>query len=299
MRDKQRQSSGFEHKPPVTVSADGVDAWYMIQRHREQEMRKRRLEAAELLKGYRMPYQSDGTDRSGFGGSFSPRFGISFSPSYRRGRSSFGDAMSESLTDPANSPPEEKRRQSSMPRLQHNWGSEDTSGQDPFEVHQRSKFPAERTDFLRERNEYHGDQFTIPDDRNNFEDGRALFLDEYPQDMFSPSGLFAQEQRNPRSSGAGAADLADAAGCIDTSASQQRLRFAEEKKTDDPNPMSHDPRSRRMSQDPRRSNMEDQSLESKITTEGESAVDNAPPVPETVWRDFISSGKSRQSSSLT
>jgi hypothetical protein len=301
MRDKQRQSSGFEHKPPVTVSADGVDAWYMIQRHREQEMRKRRLEAAELLKGYRMPYQSEGTDRSGFGGSFSPRFGMPFSPSYRRGRSSFGDAMSETLTDPSNSPTGEKRRQSSMPRLQHNWGSEDVSAQDPFQVHQRSKFPAERTDFLRMRNEYHGDQFTIPDDRNNYEEGRALFLDEFPEDLFTPSGLFRGEQRDWKSGGSHVAETAD---CIDTTASQQRLRFAEEKKTDDPNQMSHDSRSRQLSQDPRRSGMEDQLLESKKTTEGEAdvevdveAVDDAPPVPETVWRDFISPSKSRQSSS--
>jgi hypothetical protein len=284
MRDKQRQS-GIEHKPPVTVSAAGVDAWYMIQRQREQEMRKRRIEAAELLKGYRMPYQSDGTDRSGFGGSFSPR--------YRRSRASFGDALSESLTDPSNSPTGGKRRQSSMPRLQHNWGSEDASGQDPFEVHQRSRFPAERTDFLRERTEYHGDQFTVPDDRNNFADGRELFSGEYPQEMFSPSGLFSPEQRNPSESGA-----REAANFIDTTASQQRLRFAEEKKSDDPNQMSHDSQSRRLSQDPRYSIMEDQSLASKKTTGDESVIDDAPPVPETVWRDFISSGKSRQSFSL-
>ena len=298
MRDKQRQSSGFEHKPPATVSADGVDAWYMIQRHREQEMRKRRLEAAELLKGYRMPYQSDGTDRSGFGGSFSPRFGGAFSPTYRRGRASFGDAMSESLVDPANSPTGEKRRQSSMPRLQHNWGNDDATAQDPFEVHQRSKFPAERTDFLRMRNEYHGDQFTIPDDRNNYEEGRALFLDEYPPDMFSPSGLFSREQP-PKSYGEDAPDYADAADFIDTSASQQRLRFAEEKKTDDPNQMSHESRSRGLNQEPSRFSMEDPSIASKVTAEGEIAVDDALPVPETVWRDFISPGKSLMTELLT
>lgn len=209
--------------------------------------------------------------------------------------------MSESLVDPSNtSPTGEKRRQSSMPRLQHNWGNDDATRQDPFEVHQRSKFPAERTNFLRERNEYHGDQFTIPDDRNNYEEGRALFLDEYPPDMFSPSGLFSRDPQDRRSFGSNAADYNNnAADFIDTSASQQRLRFAEEKKTDEPNQISNDSRSRQMSQDPGRFSMEEQSIASKMTAGGESAVDDVPPVPETVWRDFISPGKSLTTELLT
>lgn len=60
MRDKSHQRD-ITHKPPSNISADGMDSWYMQQRKREQELRKRRKEAEELLRGYR-----------GFGGYSTP-----------------------------------------------------------------------------------------------------------------------------------------------------------------------------------------------------------------------------------
>ena len=40
--------------PPAHLSADGIDAWYMQQRNRDKEMRRRRNEAEAMLRGYRM-----------------------------------------------------------------------------------------------------------------------------------------------------------------------------------------------------------------------------------------------------
>jgi hypothetical protein len=52
MRDKSHQRE-FLHKPPTHLSADGMDHWHMQQRKKEQELRQRRKEAEQLLRGYR------------------------------------------------------------------------------------------------------------------------------------------------------------------------------------------------------------------------------------------------------
>lgn len=49
-QSNQRQVS---HNPPKSLTADGMDAWYLAQRHREKELRLRRQEAEALLRGYR------------------------------------------------------------------------------------------------------------------------------------------------------------------------------------------------------------------------------------------------------
>jgi len=54
MRKAQKDGSGISHKPPSNLSADGMDAWYLQQKQREQELRQRRKEAEEMLRGYRM-----------------------------------------------------------------------------------------------------------------------------------------------------------------------------------------------------------------------------------------------------
>ena len=50
MRDKSRKEE-WDHKPPANLTADGMDARYMMQRKREQEMRLRRQEAEKILRG--------------------------------------------------------------------------------------------------------------------------------------------------------------------------------------------------------------------------------------------------------
>jgi hypothetical protein len=52
MRDKQKAHD--QNKPPAHLTADGLDAWYLQQRHRDREMKQRRQEAENILRGYRM-----------------------------------------------------------------------------------------------------------------------------------------------------------------------------------------------------------------------------------------------------
>lgn len=82
MRKAQReaQKEGISHKPPSNLSADGMDAWYLQQKQRELELRKRRQEAEALLRGYRMSALPRGSAMKAFGSPMS--------------------AVSESLEDP-------------------------------------------------------------------------------------------------------------------------------------------------------------------------------------------------------
>jgi glutathionyl-hydroquinone reductase len=52
MRDRQNQRE-VSHKPPSTMSTDGMESWYLQQKNREREMRQRRREAEAILRGYR------------------------------------------------------------------------------------------------------------------------------------------------------------------------------------------------------------------------------------------------------
>lgn len=52
MRDKQHERNML-HNPPSMVGADGVSAWYNQQRKRDEELRKKRKEAEEMLRNYR------------------------------------------------------------------------------------------------------------------------------------------------------------------------------------------------------------------------------------------------------
>jgi hypothetical protein len=67
MRRAQKDGSGISHKPPSNLSADGMDAWYIQQKQRELELRKRRQEAEALLRGYRMSALPRGTAMKNFG----------------------------------------------------------------------------------------------------------------------------------------------------------------------------------------------------------------------------------------
>ena len=58
MRDKQKAAEAIG-KPPAHLTADGMSAWYLQQRQREKEMRLRRQEAEQLLRGYRMTMSHD------------------------------------------------------------------------------------------------------------------------------------------------------------------------------------------------------------------------------------------------
>ena len=52
MRNKSHQREVL-HRPPSNLTSDGMDAWYLYQKQRERELRERRKEAEEILRGYR------------------------------------------------------------------------------------------------------------------------------------------------------------------------------------------------------------------------------------------------------
>lgn len=76
MRDKQHHRD-IMHKPPSNLSSDGMDAWYLLQRQKERELKQRRKEAEAILRGYRgtasnnpylTPTNADASESSGADG---------------------------------------------------------------------------------------------------------------------------------------------------------------------------------------------------------------------------------------
>lgn len=272
MRDKSRKEE-WERKPPTNLTADGMDAWYMMQRNREKEMKQRRQEAEQLLRGYRGPYFSDDASMA-----WSPR-------NHQRGRASFGDHLSESLVDPLTV---EKRRQSTMPRIQNHFGEDCVP--DGTDEQPRKKLGPERTDFLNERQHYDGTQYERADG-NAFETGKSLFRDsegtifeeefrtQYQgndynffasgRSIFRDSeGRAEEESREPGAS-------FDNARFIDITGSQGRLNEANRTR------ISIDSQEREGAP---RANYQD-------PVRPGSFQDEHGEVPETIWRDFISPGK--------
>jgi hypothetical protein len=303
MRSKSKKEE-WEHRPPTNLSSDGVDAWYMIQRQREQEMRKRRLEAEQLLRGYRAPYKDDESVDT---------FGA-WSPKSKRGkeRASFGDVLSESLIDPSIA---QLRRQSSTPRLQHDFSGNDGNvgrlqqnfndnmslgdASERTERTARSSFPPERTRFLNERRHYDGTKYGKYDQRTAYSDGRALF--DYEDNM-----SMASEHLQPPPS------YNNQARYIDTSESQSRLREAGDKRSNEYNDSRNSMESERQAverrdavEDSRKTRYKNTRFNLEGEREGREDVQSAqapvdtpsacastmPEIPETVWRDFISPGR--------
>ena len=224
MRHKSKKEE-WEHRPPSNLSSDGVDAWYMMQRQREQELRKRRQEAEQLLRGYRAPYKDDASIDT-----FGPWSPKSNKASHRM---SMGDMMSDSLTDPAVA---DVRRQSTMPRLQSNYNPSGNgnsvgrldcdnmsvdSGKTGKTASSRSSFPPERTQFLQERRHYDGTGYDKHADPTAFSNGRALFNSD---DNMPPSSKDGQVPPHPYTNNDD--DNINAARYIDTTESRNRLREA-------------------------------------------------------------------------
>lgn len=70
IRDKRHQKQ-ISHQPPSHLSSDGVDAWYMQMKSREKELRQRRKEAEDILRGYRGTAEAAGFAPNGKDGRFS------------------------------------------------------------------------------------------------------------------------------------------------------------------------------------------------------------------------------------
>jgi hypothetical protein len=304
MRHKSKKEE-WEHRPPSNLSSDGVDAWFMMQKQREQEMRKRRQEAEQLLRGYRAPYKDDASVDT-----FGP-----WSPKSKRlkERASFGDVLSESLTDPAMPA---VRRQSSTPRLQHDFSSNDNNigrlqhnfndnmslgdASERTERTARSSFPPERTQFLNDKRHYDGTKYGKHNDRTSYSNGRALFNEDDNMSMASEHRQLPPPHNN------------HARYMIDTSESQSRLRQAGERRSYGYNEnrniieTDRDGVERRDAVEDNRSTKykntqfsmegeregreEVQSAQAPVDTPS-ACASSMPEIPETVWRDFISPGK--------
>jgi hypothetical protein len=153
-----------------------------------------------------------------------------------------------------------------MPRLQHNWGVDQMSTGYDREHSERNPIDPERTQFLNERQHYDGTDYEKPDDRSAYSNGHALFNDD------DYSLAMSSEQREPGSS-------YNASRYIDTSESQNRLREAGERRSLEGKV--------RFSLEGEREGIEGRQSANTPSVYGENSG-----VPETVWRDFISPGKS-------
>lgn len=237
-----------------------------MQRRREQELRQRRREAEQLLHGFRGYY-----DAETFGG-WSPR-------RKPRERASFGYSLNDSLSDPSD---DHLRRQSTLPRLQNNWGiaMDDDSGEDGrgFEPH---PLDPNRMSFLSERQHYDGTMYERTSQEMEVSNGVALFSDETGHGV---------EQRD---AGATPYRRRYVAPAIDTTPSEERLRLAGSKG-------GFDGSSRSVMGEHLQPGRLHSNFEGKIQDE----IREAPPQeyqqhdverreteeqPETIWRDVISS----------
>eukprot|EP00980_Cylindrotheca_fusiformis_P028576 scaffold22612_cov138-Cylindrotheca_fusiformis.AAC.10 len=167
MKDKSKRhsvdpSQNTPTRPTAFLLADGVDSWFMQQRYRDKELRRRRQEAAQLLHGYKGYYpEKDGENDFGH---WSPR--NSLTP---RGRASFGEVWSDKKTEH-----DKNRRQTSFARLETSGGNEGES-RDDFLPH---PLGPDRSQFLNERSLYDGTKYPKPADRHAYSEGVTMFTEQ-------------------------------------------------------------------------------------------------------------------------
>lgn len=235
MRDESRRKEEFDHKAPNHHSTtDGMDAWYMMQRNREKELKLRRHEAEQLLRGYRGTYFS-GEDSP----VWSPR-------SQRKCRSSFGLGSSEILVDPAT----ERRRQTTMPRLEGHF--DDEMEPSDGKINPNSLDPTHVQLFEKSEHEKDG----------------AMGYDYDGKAVFRPSQRETQDQKPLDHESREPLPTSDISRIIDYAPSQGAMSQVSGRKS----LFSTESRDR-----------EDYSRASFQTEH--------PEIPQTTWRDFISSGK--------
>ena len=260
-------------KPALDVPA-GVDSWYMMQRYREQELRKRRQEAEQLLHGFR-----------GYGdlSVWSPRR----QPKYR---ASFGfHSLDDSLTDPNSI---DSRRQSTLPRLEHDWdtmgGGDDYSTSQYGERFEPHPLDPNRTSFLYDQRRYDGTQYPRTSQDMEVASGVMLFSDDsaHMVEQFQPGYTPYKGRYVNRDSMTSVEerDESDLQQQIDISEAEERLRLEGKSPfrgfKDTYGPEEVGPNERNSEGDirdgPPGGTIEPPELEKE-------------PVPETIWRDFISS----------
>ncbi|KAG7349643.1 glutathione S-transferase [Nitzschia inconspicua] len=255
----QSKKKAWNHAPPSALEG-GVDSWFMMQRYRHQEMRKRRQEAEQLLHGFRGYYDES----------------LGWSPrKERRHRSSFGlgYGMDDSLADPDVL----ERRQTTMPRLQHEWDGNGDKDNRQSQRLQPNPLDPNRTEFLHDTRHYDGTRYPRTSQEMEVSNGVRLFSDEMGGSI---------EQRRPGNTtykgrfinSDGNSEEYDCR--IDTSGSEERLR----------NIYSGQSLRPQQSDGIRAALHFQQQQTSEDVRDGPPSEHFSEPelVPETVWRDFIS-----------
>ncbi|KAL3924749.1 MAG: hypothetical protein SGILL_000859 [Bacillariaceae sp.] len=248
-----------------------------MQRQRDQEMRKRRQEAEQLLHGFRGYY-----DEESFA-AWSPR-------RHSRHRSSFGMGydMDDSLTDPDLL----ERPHTTMPRLQHEWEANESGHRRYSEHFEPNPLDPKRTSFLNDERQFDGTQYPRTSQEMEVSSGVRLFSDETMEmvEQRGPGGTPYKGRYVIDSDMDGKIDTSrseerlreDMDGKIDTSRSEERLREIYGGQAQGRMPYRGELRGDKHS--------ENRGISGNELREGPPTVDiqEPEPMPETVWRDFIS-----------
>jgi putative glutathione S-transferase len=187
MNDDGSWATNGEARPALTPNSVDFDSFLMTQRKRQQELKLRRKEAEQLLHGFRGSYGE-------IFGTWSPR-------KNKSGRASFGySTTADSLMDPDHS---SSRRQSSMPRLEHNWDDEEEGRDDNDQFGERvppSPLDSHRKDFLHDSRHYDGTEYPRTSQEMEVANGVSLFTSDGNEERegdYNHEGQFAVRERPP------------------------------------------------------------------------------------------------------
>jgi putative glutathione S-transferase len=262
-----------------------INDWYMMQRKRQQELRKRRQEAEQMLHGFRGYY-----DLEWMG---SPRAKSRGSGGGGARHLSYENPMDDHLPDPD----QHIRHQSAIPQF----GSNDSTGSDEYGNFLSSppnRLHPNRMSFLSEHQHYDGTHYPRTEQDMEVSKGVRLFNDETAIDHVQ--GFPGKTPYTRRYVGMG----------IDTTESVERLRKAKSTEGNGwdnsfANNFGEDARTN-LSENrfmPIREQAENRESSGTNIRDGDDAsmdrdgppqvrtqdsVDDAEPVPITIWRDFIS-----------
>jgi hypothetical protein len=310
-------------RPAAFLLADGgVDSWFMQQKYRDKELRRRRQEAAQLLHGYKGYYPEKESDIDF--GHWSPR--NSLTP---KNRSSFGEGRSDKKSEN-----DKYRRQTSFARLETNDFDKEEDSRDDFLP---NPLAPDRTEFLNDHHLYDGTKYPKPADGNAYSEGHTLFNENGAGENeereagvtytpFRHMNVDISDVREDSAEGeqreeAAAAEFSEREDSIDRESLQSRrqrhydalfqpghkvamanVRGAsvkdivegkvrqrideEDKRIQDSESKLAERLEKRFAENDNESHAVGPSVSLSIKTEG-----SPPQLPETVWRDFISDGK--------
>lgn len=170
-RDQSKRESWAMQESARPAARNSVDynSFLMMQRKRHQELKLRRREAEQLLHGFRGSYGE-------IFGAWSPR-----RQPRERASFGFGCSIDDALLDPSLDH-SSSRRQSSMPRLEHNWdeieGCDDQCGEEHIPP---NPLDPNYADFLSDSRHYDGTQYPRTSQDMEVASGVSMFSPDNDQ----------------------------------------------------------------------------------------------------------------------